>query len=294
MSHYLISGGTGFIGRHYVQTLLNQGHQITVLSRQKHSWPGVTMIDDLNMLDEHTVIDVIINLAGKPIDCRWSPAAKQALLHSRLSVTTAIVDLIRRLHTKPACLISASAIGYYGDQSIDIPHEDIPPQPSFTADLCQRWENKAIEAADSVRVCCLRLGVVLGAHGGFIKKTYWPFYCGLGGRMGDGQQPFSWVHIDDVLSAINWLITHPECQGAYNVVAPQAISQSQLTAAMGKVLHRPTLATLPAFVVKILFGEMGEKLLLSGQHITPYKLLQSGFEFQYTDIEMALQQIYIR
>lgn len=296
---YLITGGTGFIGSKLVSVLLDAGHEVTVLSRKSSQLDHrYTLINDLASIPKTEEIDVIINLAGKPIDCRWTKTNKQKLIDSRLSITADLIALIDRLPYKPRVLISASAVGYYGPgHDGNKPHtaidESSPPLSSFTHDLCQQWENEASKAGQyGVRVCIMRLGVVLGKGGGYIKKVSLPFRLGLGGKLGHGKQTFPWIHIDDVVSGIFYLIHNKQCHGAYNFVAPRPITNAGMTAELGKTLKRPTLFTLPSFLIRTIFGEMGEALLLKGNAIIPKRLLEDGYDFKYDEIDSALENIF--
>ena len=295
--HYLITGGTGFIGRALIQTLSAQNARITILSRQHKTHPlhsQCNVIQTLSALPTETRLDCIINLAGSPIDRRWTPKVKRILLESRIHTTQAIIQLVGRLTHKPKLMISASAIGYYGNYHNEtLTEESTPKTPSFTHHLCSQWEKTAQEARHyGVRVCLARLGVVLGSEGGFIQKTYAPFKLGLGGCLGSGTQGFSWIHIEDVIHGFLHLMHTPSLNGPYNFVAPHALSNAQLTAAIGHVLKRPVIFNIPTPLVRLLFGEMGENLLLKGNTIVPQRLMASGYPFQYTAITHALAQIY--
>lgn len=291
----LISGGSGFIGSAITKFFLRQNNHVTILSRNKSkvSEP-IRVIQSINQINADEKINVIINLAGSPINKRWSAAYKQSLISSRVEVTKNLITLIKSLKQKPDLLISASAIGYYGTQNSKYLDENSPYINDFTHELCNLWELEAQKAEElGVRTCITRLGVVLGKNGGAMEKMLLPFRLGLGGKIGSGQQFFCWVHIDDVIGAFNFLIANKNQQGIYNLTSPNRTTNSQLTEELGKALKRPAFFTVPAFVIKTVFGEMGDKLLLNGSAIYPKKLLDNGYEFKFMTIESALKNIII-
>lgn len=289
----LITGGTGFIGRKLVQYLVEKGNNITVLTRNKNKLSrDIKAILDVSEIENTDKIHAIINLAGATISKRWSKEYKQELIDSRVSTTKNIVSLIERLEEKPEVLINASAIGYYGSQGDRILDEDSQPNDEFTHQLCKKWENEALIAEKhGVRVCIARLGVVLGKNGGALKQMLPAFKMGLGGKIGDGKQYFSWVHIDDVISGFYFLIENKNASGVYNLTSPNPVTNDNFTKALGNVLNRPTFFPMPELIVKILFGEMGEALLLHGQKVLPKKMQEVGFKFRHPKIENALQDV---
>jgi uncharacterized protein len=289
----LITGGTGFVGSHLVLYLLGKGCNITIITRDKSKVAsGIKAIEDINEIKPSEQIDVIVNLAGAPISKRWSEKYKQELIASRINSTKDIISLIKKLKQKPDVLISASAIGYYGLQDDTPLNEEAHPRNEFTHQLCKKWENEALKAEKlGVRVCITRLGVVLGKNGGALKQMLPPFKMGLGGKIGSGKQYFSWAHIDDVISALSFLVENKNQSGIYNLTAPNPVTNAEFTKALGRQLKRPTLFPMPAFIVKLLFGEMGETLLLKGQRVVPNKLKKTGFKFKYPKINEALGSI---
>lgn len=291
---YLITGGTGFIGSNFIKTLSSQKDSVIVLSRQKkQSEENCTFISDPSLISDDEKIDCIINLAGKPIDCRWTKSVKKELKDSRLSVTKSLAKLLERLKVRPEIVVSASAVGFYGDVNNQTLDEYAVGKNSFTQELCQEWENEALKLEQyGVRVCLMRLGVVLGKNGGFIKKVSVPFSLGLGGRMGHGEQIVPWIHMDDVMDAIKFIIENKKCSGPYNFVAPETTTNNQITKNIGTVLNKPTILNIPAFLIKIIFGEMGASLLLQGNRIKPARLLEQGYQFKYKDAMSALYNIY--
>lgn len=290
----LITGGTGFIGRALVRESIECGDNVTVLVRDLAKarfllGAGPRLIRSLDELPVEESFDSVINLAGAGIaDRRWTAARKQVLLDSRIQTTRHLVQWMERARQPPAMLLSASAVGFYGAGRSEPLTEQSPGQPEFAHELCQLWEQEARRAELSgVRVCLLRLGVVLGP-GGMLGRLM-PFYrFWLGGRLGDGRQMMSWIHRADVIRVIRWLQTH-EGSGVYNLTAPHSATNRQFNDALAAALRRPALLSQPAFLVRLLFGEMGERLLLNGQQVLPQRLLDEGYEFLYPDLPSALQ-----
>ncbi len=289
--NYLITGGTGFIGSELVKKLVQKGDTVTVLSRKKNQKnPSVRFINNFSEIDQNEEIDCVINLAGEPIAAKkWSRKQKEILLNSRLDVTKKIIELIAKLNHKPSLLISASAIGFYGSSEDEVLDEKSPQKVEFTNQLCSAWEAQALEAQGlGVRTCIIRLGVVLGKNGGALAKMLPAFKFGLGGKIASGKQFMSWVHREDVLSAIEFLINNDKLSGVFNVTAPNPVTNAEFTQTLAKTLRRPAFFDMPHFVVKMLFGEMGEVLLASGQRVVPKNLLDAGFNFRFEKLEKAL------
>lgn len=290
--NYLITGGTGFIGSELVKKLVQKGDAVTVLTRkenQKNS--SVRFINSFSEIDQNEKIDCIINLAGEPIAAKkWSRKQKEILINSRLDVTKKIIELIAKLNHKPSLLISASAIGFYGSNGDEKLHEKSPHKVEFNNQLCSAWESQALEAKKlGVRTCIIRLGIVLEKNGGALAKMLPAFNFGLGGKIASGKQFMSWVHRKDVLSAIEFLIDDENLSGIFNVTAPNPVTNAEFTRTLEKVLHRPAFFDMPYFVVKILFGEMGDYLLARGQRVIPKNLLDAGFNFRFEKLESALR-----
>jgi uncharacterized protein len=292
--HVLVTGATGFIGVPLVSELRLQGWQVTALVRdyaaaRNKLGSGVLLIKSLDEINAESRVDVIINLAGAGIaDQRWSRQRKKQLLESRLQTTRALVQLVQRLETRPARLLSASAIGFYGASDGRALDESSPGGDEFTHELCKRWEQEARKAeAFGVKVCIMRLGVVLAAGGGMLGRLIPIFKSGLGGRTGSGQQYLSWIHRDDVLAAVLWLIA-TDGRGIYNLTAPEAVTNARFSRQLASALHRPAWLHQPAVLVRLMFGEMGERLLLNGQNIVPARLQREGFSFLYPELALAL------
>lgn len=291
---YLITGGSGFIGRALIARLKQDNHDIIVLSRNPNNViPDCRMIQTLSALDTSESIDVAINLAGSPIDKRWSTTIKQELIDSRVNTTSNLVKYCGQLAQAPSVMISASAIGYYGPQGQTQLNEQSAYIDSFTHEICQAWETTAQQITTlGTRLCITRLGVVLGKGGGMLKKVELPFRFGLGGHLGTGKQILSWIHLSDVIAGFLHLIEHAQCCGIYNLTAPNPVSNSEFTQCLARTLHRPALLPLPDIVIRRLFGEMGTELLLKGQYVVPQRLLQQQFVFAHSTLECALSNIF--
>lgn len=295
----LITGATGLIGRH-LTAQLQARHQVTVVTRnvaraRSLLGEGVTYWASLDGQPTLDGIDAVINLAGEPIaDRRWSEAQKHRLCDSRWQLTERLATLIRASSAPPAIFISGSATGYYGDQGEAVVTEEETPHDEFTHRLCARWEQLA-QAVDSgkTRVCLLRTGMVLAPHGGALEKMLPPFRLGLGGPFGNGRQYLPWIHIDDMVSAILFLLHHAELRGPFNMVAPYPVHNDKFSATLADVLHRPAFLRVPAFMVRLLMGEAAV-LVLTGQRAIPSRLEAAGFHFHYGELEPALKNVLAR
>lgn len=309
---YLITGGSGFIGTALITELLLENHDVTVLTRneiktaqhfadliatEREDYQSKTKVKTIRSLDDispDVSFDVVINLAGQGIaDKRWSDEVKQQLIDSRIKTTKALYDFLKEVPVKPDVFISGSALGYYGlrDNDEEI-NENSETDNSFSSQLCQQWEAEAqnIEAM-RIRTCYLRTGIVLGKNGGALSQMLPPFKMGLGGPIGNGRQWMSWIHLDDIVGMIRYAIDNDSIQGAINGTAPAAVTNRVFSKTLGKALKRPAIFPMPAFMVKLLFGQMGEELLLAGQRVVPKKMMQAGYEFKYPQLDNALRDI---
>ena len=277
----LLTGGTGLIGRHLIPRLLELGHSVTVSTRHP-DFEGHHHLND---------IDAVINLAGEPIaDKRWTAEQKQRLCHSRWDLTQRLVGLIHASDTPPSVLISGSAIGYYGDLGEVVVTEEEPPHNEFTHKLCARWEQIACEAqSERTRVCLLRTGVVLAPRGGILGKMTPAFKLGLGGPIGSGRQYLAWIHIDDMVNGILWLLDN-DLRGPFNMVSPYPVHNEQFAHALGHALNRPAIFRVPAAAIRLLMGESAV-LVLGGQRALPKRLEAAGFAFRWYDLEEALKDV---
>lgn len=291
----LITGGTGFIGSALCYRLLENKHNIVVLSRRPDLLKGnVTGISELGLLTGDENFDVVINLTGEPIaNKRWTEKQKKLISSSRLGTTQKLIEYFKSLRLKPKLFISASAIGYYGTGvTNDIIDEKALGDESFSSQLCQQWEGVALQAQSlGIRTCLLRTGVVLGKGGGALQKMLFPFKLGLGGTIGKGTQWMSWIHLDDLTGIIVYCIDHDSLEGPVNCTAPNPVNNKIFTKALGKVLKRPTFLPVPVVIVKLLMGQMGEELLLTGKKILPKKIVKKGYKFKFEQVDKALLNI---
>jgi len=293
----LITGGTGFIGRALVNSLLKEGHKVTVLSRTPDSVNKIignklTTLSNLDQLSSEHSFQVIINLAGAPIfDNQWSDVRKQVIRDSRIKLTEQLLAYIERVIVKPELLLSGSAIGYYGDQGNSVLNEASPVHPDFSQRLCADWESTAQQAERfGVRVCLIRTGLVLAHDGGLLQRMLRPFNLGLGGILGNGQQWMSWIHRDDWISIAKFMINNQTMQGAYNATAPHPVTNNDFTKILAQHLKRPALLPVPAWLLKLLLGERSD-LVLASQRVLPERLLAEDFSFQYPELLSALIEI---
>ena len=287
-----ITGGTGLIGQRLI-TRLAPEHHITVLSRSESKAratlpAAVSVTENLDAITNFDDFDVIINLAGEPIaDKRWTSQQKHQICQSRWQLTTALVTKINASATPPHTFISGSAIGYYGRQGDKpVTENNTKPHPEFTHEVCQRWEQIAETVKQHCRVCLLRTGVVLAAEGGALEKMRLPFKLGLGGPIGSGEQYMSWIHLDDMVEGICFLMDHSQCSGPFNLTAPQPVTNKAFVSAFANALNRPAFMPMPGFALKVIMGEAAD-MLLTGQRVIPQKLLDAGFEFKFDSIDKA-------
>lgn len=292
----LLLGGTGFIGRSLCRDLQTTGNQLFVLSRHPERvpllCPGAIGVADLAELDPLGPFEAIVNLAGEPIfGPRWTPARKLLIRDSRIALTDRLLAWIDSQEYRPSVLINGSAIGIYGDRGGEELDEQAALGSGFGAELCAAWEHAALAARGlGIRVCLLRTGLVLGPEGGFLRRMLPPFRLGLGGRIGDGRQWMSWIHLSDHLAAMRLLLEDSRQDGAFNLSAPNPVTNAEFTTVLARVLSRPALLPLPASLLKLLFGEMAE-LLLGSQRVIPARLAAAGFQFRYPGLEAALRDV---
>lgn len=291
--HILITGGSGFIGRAFATDCLRDGHRVTVLSRKAAAASAVLpsavrIVESLDATDE---ADIVVNLAGENLSGgRWTAARKTAFRSSRIATTQKLVDWCAGAQRPPRLLISASAIGYYGSCGEAVLDEDSPPGEDFSARLCRDWEATASAAEGlGLRVCYVRLGIVLAPYGGALGRMLPTFRAGLGGRLGSGRQWMSWIDLADLLDLFRWLMHRDHASGVYNATAPQPVRNAEFVAALGRALHRPALLPVPAFALRLMFGEMSD-LLLGSQRVLPTRALAQGFRFRNGELAAALRR----
>lgn len=295
--HILLTGGTGLIGRALCQFWLRQGHQLTVWSRRPERvaalcGDGVRGIARLEELAD-TPLDALINLAGAPIaDRPWTHKRKALLWDSRVALTERLLAWLESRAQRPRVLISGSAVGWYGDGGERELHEsDAPVVEDFAAQLCGAWEETAQRAETlGMRVVLLRTGLVLAPAGGFLKRLLLPFRLGLGGPIGNGRQWMPWIHLQDEIGLIDFLLQRDDARGPYNACAPQPARNRDFTRALGRALHRPALLPVPGPLLKLGLGELSG-LLLGGQKALPQRALADGYVFRFTDLDSALADL---
>lgn len=291
----LISGASGFVGRELCAALARCGHQVVRLVRRAPSGPDELRWDpaagtlDLSGVDP---FHAVIHLAGENIaGGRWTEARKARVLDSRVLGTRTLVRAISELRPLPAVLLSASATGFYGARDDHELDEGSAMGEGFLADTCRDWEAETRPAvAAGIRVCQLRTGVVLGTAGGALARMLLPFKLGLGGRLGDGQQWFSWISIEDEVRAIRFALGNDGLRGPVNLTAPAPVTNAEFTRALGRALRRPTWIPVPAFLLRLVLGrEFADNLLLTGARVVPRRLLDAGFIFESKTVDDALR-----
>ena len=291
--HFLMTGGTGFIGQAFVKHAVKEEHTITILSREKHSpRDSIDFVRELNEIDDNRHIDAIINLAGAPLgDKRWSESYKTELMESRLGTTERLVKFCERLSRRPSVILNASAIGYYGSRGDDVLTESSSAGESFSSRLCREWE----ECSDKMlwpgtRICSLRLGVVFGRSGGALKQLSQSFRLKVGIQIGRGSQWMSWVHQQDVVRAMMFLLERTDLRGTFNITAPNPVRISDLSAAIATKLPVLFHLRIPGPVIELILGEMATELLLASQRVLPDALSKAGFDFSYQELDCALKE----
>jgi uncharacterized protein (TIGR01777 family) len=297
---YLIAGGTGLIGSALAESLLADGHKVSIISRNPSivnpelravSW------DESALLEELVTADAVVNLAGaslageNPLQMRWTPQRKQAIISSRLAVGKKLVDAISQLGRKPEVFVQASAIGFYGNQGSDPADENSSPGHDFLAQVCREWETATADLEKiGIRRLVIRIGLVLSQRGGLLPLLALPFRLLVGGKIGTGNQYLSWIHIQDIVKSIQFLIDDPRHQGVYNLTAPNPETNQAFSQLMGNSLRRPVWLPIPSWVLKIALGE-ASTLALDGRPVYPTRLLKSGYQFQFPDLKGCLESM---
>ncbi|KGQ32260.1 epimerase [Gallibacterium genomosp. 2] len=290
----LITGGTGFIGRAVLKQLESEGNQITLISRSPEIYRSqfstkTTILSSLSSFKNLDTFDAVINLAGEPIfDKPWDNEQKKCLIDSRVHITQQLVELINRSNQPPHTFISGSATGYYGHNNQTTLTEKMPAANDFQGQLCKQWENAALQA--NTRVCLLRTGLVLGSYGGMLAKILPLYSHWLGGKLGNGQQIWSWISLPDMVNAIIFLLKNPQCSGAFNLVSPNPVSNQEFNKTLAKLMKRIAICRIPVWLLRLIWGERAS-LLLNSQKVYPEKLLKAGFQFTLPTLADALNKI---
>jgi len=280
-----ISGASGFVGQMLVKKMTDNGWTIRIIDRYNLALPDAIFLEQLI-----EGADVVINLAGAPITRKWTEAWKKEIFESRILTTRKIATAIGNAENKPALFISTSAIGIYNSTHRHTESSTMFAD-TFLADVCRNWEAEALSVQQSTRVVIFRNGLILGEHGGALKKMEGLFKYGLGGKIGNGRQPVSFIHLSDLLDALFFVIEHSGMHGIYNAVSPFPATNREFTEKLGKVLGQPAILTIPAFILKLIYGE-GAIALLEGQYVIPQRLEEAGFRFKYPTLQSALIRIY--
>lgn len=298
MKHILITGGTGFIGQELRMLLLQQGHYITVVTRNPKKYKDeaaknqqfISWEDDLT--EVMNTVDAVIHLAGESIfSQRWNEEVKQRIYDSRIDSTRQLVKAMKKAESKPGVFVSASASGFYGNQGDNVLDESNPVSDDFLAQVCKDWEEESQKAAEfGVRVVNPRIGIVLEKNGGALEKMLPPFKLGVGGPVGDGKQYMSWIHRTDLCKALIYPIEHEEVEGPYNVCAPNPVDMNEFAETLASVINRPNLFRVPKLALQVMYGE-GAKPITDSIRMQPKKLQVHKFEFRFEELEEALADI---
>jgi uncharacterized protein (TIGR01777 family) len=290
----LVSGSSGLIGAALIRVFKLSGYEITCLVRGAVSGKEQIQWDPARPLAPELVsgFDAVVHLAGESIVGRWTEARKRRIRESRVQGTRRLAEALAQAPQRPRLLISASAIGYYGDRGDEILHEDSSSGSGFLAEVCREWEAATEPAAKAgIRTALMRFGLVLSSSGGALQKMLPPFRIGVGGNMGNGRQWWGWIDIDDLVGAVLHVMKTETLRGPVNVVAPSPLTNAEFTKTLASVLSRPAILPMPAFAARLAFGQMGDELLLASQRVEPAKLIASGYVFQNPDLRAALEGI---
>jgi len=278
-----IAGATGLIGSHLTKHFKSKKWEVIPLGRKDFGGTSEALAEKIE------TANVVINLAGAPIIKRWTRKHKKEIYDSRILTTRKLVKAIELAKNKPALMISASAVGIYDQECVQDEHSN-QFAGDFLSKVCMDWEAEAEKVSAPTRLTIIRLGIVLAREGGALK-TMLPFFkLGIGGKIATGRQPFAWIHLDDVVNAIEFIIQDPEKKGVFNFVAPGLINNRQFTAALGKAIRRPALLFVPAFALRLLYGEAAVTLT-TGQKVVPMRLEKAGFEFKFPEIYRSLEDL---
>lgn len=297
----IVTGSTGLVGSALVRSLLAEGHSVTRLVRRASDgsradgtasaiWNPDAGTIDAAALEGH---DAAVHLAGEPIaEGRWTDEKKRRIRESRSKGTRLIAETLARLERKPEVLVSASAVGFYGDRGGEVLREESASGDDFLSEVCREWEISTLPASEAgVRVVHLRIGVVFSSEGGALQKMLTPFKLGVGGRLGSGRQYMSWIDLEDLVRVIRFAVEQKALRGPVNAVAPNPVTNAEFTKTLGRVLGRPTVFTVPAFAARLAFGEVADAALLVSQRAEPARLKDAGYEFAYPNLESSLRHV---
>jgi uncharacterized protein (TIGR01777 family) len=296
-SRILVSGVSGPIGAALLPSLKTSGWSVVRLVRGPASGDGQIAWDPAVAIAPELVsgFDAVVHLAGESIFGRWTAGKKRKILDSRMTGTLNLAQALARAEEKPKVFLSGSAIGYYGNRGDELLSEESAPGAGFLAEVCQGWEEATMPAVQAdIRTVHIRTGIVLSAKGGALGAMLLPFRLGLGGRTGDGRQWMSWIDVRDMVGAIHHVLKNDLLQGAVNMVAPKPVRNAEFAASLAGVLGRPAIFPMPAFAVKLIFGEMGEECLLGSQKVEPGKLISSGYPFRHRELRGSLEGLLKR
>lgn len=292
----LITGSSGLIGQALSASLTAGGHKLVALTRSESPTKGqsIRWNPDAGVLNQDDLegFDAVVNLAGESIVGRWTPEKKSRIMSSRVNGTRLLCETLARVQRRPMVLVSASAVGFYGDAGDRVLDEESPAGSLFLSRVAKAWEDSTEQARQSgIRVVNLRIGFVLSKEGGGLAAMLLPFKFGLGGRVGSGHQYISWIALDDVVRAVAHAMATDSLRGPVNAVAPNAVTNQEFAKTLGRVLGRPTIFPLPAFAARMAMGEMADELLLASARVKPSRLLASGYVFGFPELEGALRQV---
>ena len=293
-SRILVSGVSGPIGAALLPSLKTRGYEVTRLVRGPATGDGQISWDPAKPIAPGMVsgFDAVVHLAGESIVGRWTTAKKMKIRDSRVAGTSTLANALAQAKDKPEVFLCSSAIGYYGNRGDEVLNERSEPGTGFLPDVCREWEEATHAAASAgIRTVQMRTGVVLSPKGGALGKMLTPFKIGIGGKLGDGRQWMSWIDVQDMVGAIHHILKSELLQGPVNMVTPKPVTNAAFTKTLASVLSRPAILPVPAFAVKLAFGEMGETVLLGSQRVEPSRLVMSGYPFRFSSLKESLENI---
>lgn len=295
MPRILISGASGLLGSALVPSLESHGYEVTRLVRRGTNQSNEIQWDPTRPIPPDAVsgCDAVIHLSGESITGRWTAAKKKRIRDSRVITTRNLSEALAKCEKPPKAFLCASAIGYYGSRDDEVLTEKSAPGSGFMPDVCREWGSATeLVASAGIRTINLRAGLVLSGKGGALKPMLLPFRLGLGGRIGSGRQWWSWIHIEDFVAAVLHILRNESVKGPVNMVSPNAVTNAEFTKTLAKVLRRPALLTVPAFVARLAFGQLADEALLASARVEPKRLIDSGFTFRLSELETALANLF--